>query len=465
MGSPIHCANFAGDGAAIESVIRRLDGLGFPASATDGKAEFAVAFVRDADEAVLRKIQDLARRVPVVAILSAAADDTSDSRWSLLDAGAADILDWADEASLAERIVARFVRWTEIERLVESDLLNRNLVGDSSTWRTLKRKLIEAAVYSSGNILLVGETGTGKEQIAKAIHQLDLRTGKPDLAIVDCTTLSPELSGSELFGHERGAFTGAVNARDGAFALANGGTLLLDEVGELPLPLQAQLLRVIQERTYKRVGGNVWHRTEFRLICATNRDLAQLVRDGGFRGDLYYRIADWVFRPPPLRERRADILPLARHFLTAVKNGAAPQLDRHLANYLISRDYPGNVRDLRGLVMRLRSRHVGSGPITIGALPVEDRPRAGRPAEPFGEPGFLLAIQRAFDSGIGLKEIGRAATDAAIGLSLEQEGGSLQRAARRLGITDRALQMRRAGEGRRPQRVMPAARPETPEHD
>ena len=465
MGSPIHCAYFAGDEPAIESVMLRLNALGYPASATIGEAEFSLAFVRDADENVLREIQDLAKRAPVVAVLSAGADDAADSRWDLLSAGAADALDWDDEATLAERIAARLARWTEIERLVESDLFNRHLVGKSSTWRVLKRKLIEAAVYSSGNILLVGETGTGKEQIAKAVHQLDRRAGKPDLAIVDCTTLSPELSGSELFGHERGAFTGAVNARDGAFALANGGTLLLDEVGELPLQLQAQLLRVIQERTYKRVGGNTWHRTEFRLICATNRDLAQLVRDGGFRGDLFYRIADWVFRPPPLRERRSDILPLAQHFLKAAGSDRTPQLDRHLADYLVCRDYPGNVRDLRGLVMRLHSRHVGTGPITIGALPVEDRPRAGRPPEPFGEPGFLLAIQRAFERGIGLKEIGRAATDAAIGLSLEQEGGSLQRAARRLGITDRALQMRRAGDGRRPQDVMRFGRTRIPERD
>jgi transcriptional regulator with GAF, ATPase, and Fis domain len=296
-------------------------------------------------------------------------------------------------------------------------------------------------------VLLIGETGTGKEQIAKAIHKLSKRAGKSELVVVDCTTLSPELSGSELFGHERGAFTGAITERDGAFALADGGSLFLDEIGELPLQLQAQLLRVIQEHTYKRVGGNVWNRSEFRLICASNRDLEKLVAEGGFRGDLYYRIADWVINPPPLRERRADILPLVRHFLTAASdNAAAPAIEPALADYLVSRDYPGNVRDLRRLVMRLHSRHVGEGPLTIGTLPVDDRPMGGRPPEPFGEPGFLLAIQRALDRGIGLKEIGRAVSNAAIDLSLEQERGNLQRAARRLGITDRALQLRRANQ-------------------
>ena len=260
----------------------------------------------------------------------------------------------------------------------------------------------------------------------------------------------PELSGSELFGHERGAFTGAIAARDGAFALANGGTLLLDEIGELSLPLQAQLLRVIQERTYKRVGGNVWHKTEFRLVCATNRDLEQGVKDGTFRADLYYRMADWVLRPPPLRERRADIPLLVRHFLDDAANGGPKvDLDPSLADYLLCRDYPGNVRDLKRLVMRLHARHAGPGPITIGALLIDDRPGGADRPEPWAEPGFLLALQRALDQGIALKEIGRAVTNEAIRMSIAQENGNLQRAARRLGVTDRALQMRRAHNGDR----------------
>src|SRR5262249_44123862 len=153
------------------------------------------------------------------------------------------------------------------------------------------------------------------ELLARLIHELNAATKERSLVVVDCTTIVPELSGSEFFGHERGAFTGAVAARDGAFALADGGTLFLDEIGELPSHLQAQLLRVIEEGTYKRVGGNAWQRTNFRLVCATNRDLPRLVEAGKFRGDLYFRIASWVFRIPPLSERIEDILPLARHFL------------------------------------------------------------------------------------------------------------------------------------------------------
>src|SRR4029450_8247587 len=160
--------------------------------------------------------------------------------------------------------------------------------------------------FSQVSVLIVGESGTGKELIARLIHDLDQRRDKGDFVVVDCTTIVPELSGSELFGHERGAFTGAVGTREGAFALADGGTLFLDEVGELPLPLQGQLLRVVQARMYKRVGGNHWHRTEFRLVCATNRDLAREVERDAFRSDFYYRIANWPCRLPPLGERRGD---------------------------------------------------------------------------------------------------------------------------------------------------------------
>src|SRR5262249_20244908 len=155
----------------------------------------------------------------------------------------------------------------------------------------------------------------------------------------------------ELFGHERGAFTGAVNPREGAFALADGATLFLDEVGELPLRLQAQLLRAIQEKTYKRVGGNVWQTTDFRLVCATNRDLTDAVERGEFRGDLYSRIGGWVFRTPPLRERPEDILPLSTHFLsTFLPEETLPELDEPVREYFLRRPYPGNVRELRQLV-------------------------------------------------------------------------------------------------------------------
>jgi transcriptional regulator with GAF, ATPase, and Fis domain len=443
--------SFSGEAARATAVSKRLAHFGLAVRLDESivqDGDCCLAAVSAVDATVIANLEQLSRSFHVVVLSAPKSTIPRESRWQLLHAGVADVLDWTDDGMLAEQIAARVRRWREIDRLANDASIRKMLVGDSPVWRALVRKLVEISAFSAGNLLIVGETGTGKEQIARALQLLDSRDHKPDLVVVDCTTLSPELSGSELFGHERGAFTGAIAARDGAFALADGGTLLLDEIGELPLPLQAQLLRVIQERTYKRVGGNVWHNTEFRLICATNRDLEQGVREGTFRADLYYRLADWILRPPPLRERREDIPLLVRHFLDHAANGDSKvEIDPSLADYLLCRDYPGNVRDLKRIVMRLHARHVGPGPITIGALLADDRPGGAGIVEPWAEPGFLLALQRALDQGIALKEIGRAVTNVAIRMSLAQENGNLQRAARRLGITDRALQMRRANHG------------------
>ena len=246
--------------------------------------------------------------------------------WDLLRAGASDILVWSNAETTAREIKARFERWRSIEHLMEEPVVSELVVAKSPVWRTVLRDVAEIARFSDSTVLLLGESGTGKEVVARLIHLLDPRPDKRDLVILDCSSITPELSGSEFFGHERGSFTGASSERQGAFALANGGTLFLDEIGELPLPLQAQLLRVIQERTYKRVGGNVWQRTAFRLVCATNRDLQELVRCGGFRSDLYYRIAGCICHLPPLRERLEDIVPLAEHFLRdATSNGRAAE--------------------------------------------------------------------------------------------------------------------------------------------
>ncbi len=284
--------------------------------------------------------------------------------------------------------------------------------------------------FTSASVLLIGESGTGKELIARLIHELDPRASTNELVILDCTTIVPELSGSEFFGHERGAFTGAVGARDGAFALAHRGALFFDEVGELPMPLQVQLLRVVQEGTYKRVGGNAWHHTEFRLVCATNKDLEQARASGEFRSDLYYRIASWVFRVPSLAERREDILPLTEHFLRLFRpDNPCLELDRPVREYLLSRAYPGNIRDLRQLIGRISSRHVGPGPITVGDIPPEELPADVLANRNSRNADFERAVRHALALGAGLKEIGQAATDAALRIVLDEENGNLQLAA------------------------------------
>ena len=395
---------------------------------------------------VLAALRELARgglqRVLAVAVDAAVL--AGGGARALLEAGASDVLAWGSSDEPARAVATRLARWDAVERLVRAPIVRDSLVGESATWISFLRQVVEVAAFSDASVLVVGESGTGKELVARIIHMLDARPEKRDLVVLDSTTIVPELSGSEFFGHERGAFTGAVGLREGAFALANGGTLFLDEVGELPLALQARLLRVVQERTYKRVGGNGWCRTEFRLVCATNRDLADEVRRDAFRGDFYYRIASCVCRTPPLRDRREDILPLARHLLRQLRPGAAPlELDGAVVDYLLTRDYPGNVRDLQRVVAQMGRRHAGPGPITVGDVPPDLRPRLGEPGQ-WQDDDFDHAIGRAVAMGVGLRDISRAATAAAVRVAMLAETGNLKRAAKRLGVTDRALQMRRA---------------------
>lgn len=364
--------------------------------------------------------------------------------WRLLDAGASDVLVLGNLTDILPVIIARLRRWKDVDKLLESSAVRDHLVGVSRGWRKILRQVVEAAFFTDSPILLMGETGTGKELLARLIHSLDQRRRERDLVTVDCTTIIPELSGSELFGHEKGAFTGAIGPRDGAFALADGGTLFLDEVGELPLSLQVQLLRVLQEHTYKRVGSNIWRRTDFRLICATNRDLLFEEQQGNFRRDLYYRLASWSFNLPALQERVEDILPLAQHFVRqASPNTDPPELDERVQAYLISREYPGNVRDLRSLIFRIMSRHVGPGPVTIGDIPPEERPE-NLVSIDWRDVNLESTVRRALTLGADLRDLTRAMKEIAFRVAVDDEDGNLQRAARRLGVTDRTLQLWRA---------------------
>lgn len=385
---------------------------------------------------------------PVIAVASSRSDLREGRLWRLLRLGVNDVLVLDECAKPATAIVARLRHIQEIEQVLESDLIKTNLVGESPAWRSAIRQVVRLAQFSGGSILITGESGTGKELVAQLVHTLDSRADKGKLVIMDCTTVSPELSGSEFFGHERGAFTNAVAARDGVFALADKGTLFLDEVGELPLALQAELLRAVQERTYKRVGSNTWRQTEFRLVCATNRNLAAEEAKGNFRLDFYHRIACSQCHLPPLRERREDILPLARHFLEKSGNDSRPlDFDPAVQDFLQSRHYPGNVRELRHLVARIAQRHVGPGPITPGAIPEADRNQICQQMELDWRDGeFEGAIRRALSRGSGLHEIREQTVEAVIRIALKDAHGNVQRAALKLGVTDRALQLRRAAQ-------------------
>jgi transcriptional regulator with GAF, ATPase, and Fis domain len=387
--------------------------------------------------------RDGRKRVLAIAVSQSALDKVG--AWRLLQAGASDVFSWDHWSQPTEDIAVRLKRWNRIDQLIESPLVQDNAAGQSTVWKSILRRIVEVAYFTDASVLIMGETGTGKEVAANLIHALDQRPNKRDLIVLDCTTIVSDLSGSEFFGHEKGAFTGAIATRDGAFALANDGTLFLDEIGELQLELQTKLLRVVQERAYKRVGGNTWQHTDFRLVCATNKDLEQEVKRGKFRHDLYYRIASSICKLPSLRERTEDILPLVYYFMQELRPYEEPlKLDETVREYLLKREYPGNVRDLKQLMSRIIHRHVGPGPITIGDIPEEERPSEELGPTEWQDKSFERSIRRALTLGVGLKEIGRTAEETAIRIAVGEENGSLQTAARKLGVTDRALQMRRA---------------------
>jgi transcriptional regulator with GAF, ATPase, and Fis domain len=436
-----------GDASLRSEVIASLAGAGLAACSldADSPAGRGLLFFDEITDRACDFLREVSRNGVdrVLAVAASRSALTNGNAWRLLRAGASDVFSWDHFADPAAEVAARFRRWEEVDALVRS--VQNTLVGQSRAWITALRQIVEVASFTSASALLLGESGTGKEMAARLIHSLDARSQKRGLVVLDCTTIVPELSGSEFFGHERGAFTGAVSSRDGAFALADGGTLFLDEVGELPPALQAELLRVVQERTYKRVGSNLWRQTDFRLVSATNRDLTAEVEQGGFRRDLYSRIAVWTCRLPPLRERSEDIIPLARHFIREIRpDGERLEIDDPVREYLVKRQYPANVRDLKQLVTRMVYRHVGPGPVTLGDIPEEDRPEMDAAQESWRDSSFEQAIRRALAQGVGLKEIGRAAEDIAERIAIDEESGNLQRAALRLGVTDRALQIRRA---------------------
>ena len=389
--------------------------------------------------------------------------------WAALQQGASDVLFWQEDTS--EEIQTRFERWAVVDQLANSPEVSRKMVGESRAWKSTLHQIVEAACFTQEPVLLTGETGTGKELAANLIHSLDVKRSRYDFIILDCTTIVPDLSGSELFGHERGAFTGALSARDGAFALADRGVLFLDEIGELPPGLQIQLLRVLQEHTYKRVGSNVWHKTDFRLVCATNRNLLHEVEQGRFRRDLYYRLASWKIHLPSLRERREDILPLASYYFTEDRSGGTDySLDEQVKEYFLSRDYPGNVRDLKNLTLRIKARSAGRGRITLGDIPVDDRPQNIPPpvsielavvpelppticadsgcGEVSHAPQQDLAahherlsayIRHALADGLGWDEIQRTLQVIAVQAVLEITHGDFNTAAQRIGRGERTL--------------------------
>ena len=262
----------------------------------------------------------------------------------------------------------------ELRNIYSSRYTLEGVIGESPLIQEAKQAAVQAA-QSELAVLITGETGTGKEIFAHAIHQLSKRRSHPFVR-VNCASIPSELMESELFGYERGAFTGAdKKGKPGKFELADKGTIFLDEVGDMPAPMQAKLLRVVQEREVERVGGTKPLLLDFRVIAATNRDLRGLIKAGKFREDLFYRLNIFQIKTPPLRTMREDIPRLAYHFLAANadrRQGGSRKITKEAMECLTAYGWPGNVRELRNVMQRANAVNTG-GPVLIEHLPMEVR--------------------------------------------------------------------------------------------
>ncbi len=269
--------------------------------------------------------------------------------------------DFIEKPLSLEKILHSIDQAMKVGRIVEENRTlkayiakEHEMIGNSAPILELKKQ-IELAAPTSGWVLITGENGTGKELVARSIHTKSQRSTKPFVE-VNCAAIPEELIESELFGHEKGAFTGATTQRKGKFDLANEGTLFLDEIGDMSLKTQAKILRILQEKKFERVGGNRTIEVDVRVIAATNKELETEIREGNFREDLFYRLNVLPFHVPPLRERNADILPLAHHFLdffSQQEGRSAKSLTDDAAEALRSYSWPGNVRELKNIAERL----------------------------------------------------------------------------------------------------------------
>jgi DNA-binding NtrC family response regulator len=300
------------------------------------------------------------------------------------------------------------------------------LVGESEALRSVIERARQVA-STEMDVLVIAESGTGKELLARLIHQASDRCDRPFVA-VNCSAFPDALLESELFGHARGAFTGALASKPGKFELAHTGTLLLDEIGELPLPLQPKLLRTLQEREIDRLGDTKPLRVDVRVIATTNQPLASLVEAGKFRADLFYRLNVVPLTIPPLRERPGDIVPLVDHFLHKHASrvpAAAPVFSPELLSRMERHPWPGNVRELENFVRRAMALHPGQ---TLG-------PEAFDGAVSAPAPHAAIAMPPPSAVGTTMREMERSLLES----TLHAEGGNRTRAARILGICPRTM--------------------------
>lgn len=446
-------------GQALKILQDRLNGAGEKSGSNNDAGSLPDAVLMDLRMegmdgiATLREIKVLAPDLPVLIMTAYSSLETAVEALRL---GAYDYLtkplDFDELKLTLERAVEHAQLKLENKELRAAlDGANADFLGSAAPMRELK-EMINTVAPTEATVLIEGESGSGKELVARALHKNSLRADKP-LVLLNCAALSDNLLESELFGHEKGSFTGADKMREGRFMQADGATLFLDEIGEIPLPLQPKLLRALQQGEIQRVGSDKIIRIDTRVIAATNRDLREEIKAGRFREDLYFRLNVISLKVPPLRARKDDIPLLAMHFLKqfSVKNrkhigGFKPEALQALNAY----DWPGNVRELENSIER--AVILTSGPqVELSALPsvireyndnsgngqkIQESPETPNQTSP-SAPG---ASSRGLDGlsglgGLSLEELERRAMRD----TLEQTGGNRSESARILGITRATL--------------------------
>jgi DNA-binding NtrC family response regulator len=421
-----------------ESVKKALERVGYSVDAAPN-AEVALARLeRSLVELVLCDIKlpgmdglELLERIkeshPETVVVMITGYASIESAVASMRRGAADYLPKPFNPQQLRHVVSKAL---EQRRLAEENVYlkgeirhlfgERVVVGQSAAMQHLFA-LAQTVAATDSSVLIVGESGTGKEVVARFIHAESPRKDRP-FVTVNCAAIPPNLLESELFGHRRGAFTGAVYSRRGSFELANGGTLFLDEIGEMPVEMQAKILRALEEREIKRVGSEDSIAVDVRIIAATNKDLEQEIKAGRFREDLYWRLNVVQLVVPPLRERPEDVVPLARHFLALYGQElkkSVPDFSGEALEALTRYDWPGNVRELRNAVERAIIFADAGKPIRLAHLPPQIHPEPSREGAP---PSKLFRTLREMELQY-IREV------------LEACGGNRTRAAEVLGVS------------------------------
>ena len=425
------------DVTAVEGVLAAYAAL------DEGGVDLVLTDLRMPDGSGLDVLTHAMRLDPAIQVIVMTAYATTQTAIDAMKAGARDYLVKPFDV---EKLLVQVGKALEVRRLESENLYLRQelasrgksgqVVGSSEPMQEI-HTMVARVAPTRATVLITGESGTGKEVIAREIHQRSDRAQGPFIP-VNCGAIPETLIESELFGHIRGAFTGAAKDRKGLFFAAEGGTLFLDEIGELPLSMQVRLLRALQEKKIKRVGAEVEENVDVRIVAATNRDLMEEVTEGRFREDLYYRLNVIQLRVPPLRERREDVPLLVRHFLTKLgaEHGREMKgVDREAMQALMAHEWPGNVRELENVMERAITLSWGDM-ITLDALPKALQPSADLPSR--------LAVIDLPPEGCVLDALVEALERRLILQALERTGGNRTEAARHLGVTFRSLRYRLA---------------------